>query len=80
MTLELHGRTGAEMDECITEVLKRMGAFRRCSGLRSPRSMEEAERKTLSLSPWMEDELQALGRSDTWCELDALAYSTQSDQ
>ena len=73
MTLELHGRTEAERDEIINEVLKNMGAFRRLSGLRSPRSMEEAERKTWSLAPWMEDEISAMGRADHWCELDALA-------
>lgn len=77
MTLELHGRTDAEKDDAISEVLKARGAFRRGTGLRSPRSMEEAERKTLSLSPWMEDDLQALGRCDTWCELDALAEAVR---
>jgi hypothetical protein len=39
--------------------------------------LEEAERKTLSLSPWMEDELQSIGRTDTWCELDALAEAVR---
>ena len=77
MTLELYGRTDAEKDECISEVLKTLGAFQRGTDMRSPRSMEEAERKTLSLSPWLEDELQALGRGDTWCELDALAEAVR---
>jgi hypothetical protein len=77
MTLELHGRTDAEKDESISDVLKALGAFQRGTGIRSPRSMEEAERKTLSLSPWMEDELQSMGRADTWCELDALAEAVR---
>ena len=77
MTLELHGRTDAERDECISEVLKDLGAFRRGTDLRSPRSMDEAERNTISLSPWMEDELQSMGRSETWCELDALAEAVR---
>jgi DNA-binding CsgD family transcriptional regulator len=77
MTLELHGRTDAEKDESISGVLKSLGAFRRGTGVRSPRSMEEAERKTISLSPWMEDELQSMGRADTWCELDALAETVR---
>jgi hypothetical protein len=62
-----------ELEEAGTALLRAAGWFKRGTGVRSPRSVEEAQWRCRRWSEWHDREIVHLGSFDLWSEIDALA-------
>jgi len=67
----------AELEARATALLRTLGAFRRGTGIRSPRSEEEARHGTLPWDDWIDDRVDELGTLDLRHEADELARAAR---
>jgi hypothetical protein len=66
-----------DLEDAATELLKAAGAFRRGTGIRSPRSLREAEERANRWEDWLDVEVSELGSVDLWDELDTVAAAVR---
>lgn len=58
-------------------LLRAVGAFRRGSGIRGPRSLAMESARCLNWEEWLTCEVDALGSSVVWEEMDAIAAAAR---